>query len=282
MLYGFLNIYKEKGMTSFDVIQELRKKLNIKKIGHTGTLDPLAKGVLVVAIGEATKLIEFLMNEEKSYSAKVVLGKKSDTYDAEGELEKINDYKPEFEKIKNVLKLFEGWIEQIPPKYSAIKIKGKKAYEMARNGEEFEMKKRKVEIKNIALINYDYPIIEFDVECSSGTYIRSLANDIGEKLGTGAYLKELLRTKAGNFIVKDSIKLKDISQKDLIPLEAVSIEYESVEITHNELEKLNLGQFIKRPDIKSQIACAFYKNKLVGIIEEVKNNLFKYKKKLNI
>ncbi len=282
MLYGFLNIYKEKGMTSFDVIRELRKKFNIKKIGHTGTLDPLAEGVLVVAVGEATKLIEFLMNEEKRYSAKVMLGEKSDTYDAEGKIEKVNDKKPDFEEITKVLNFFEGPIEQIPPKYSAIKIKGKKAYEMARKGEKFEMTKRKVEIKNIALINYEYPVIEFDVECSSGTYIRSLANDIGEKSGTGAYLKELLRTKAGNFIIKDSVKLKDVTAKDLIPLEAMSIEYISVKITENELEKLNSGLFIKRTDINSRIACVFYKNKLVGIIEEVKNNLFKYKKKLNI
>ena len=282
MLYGFLNIYKEKGMTSFDVIRELRKKFNIKKIGHTGTLDPLAEGVLIVAVGEATKLIEFMMNDEKDYSARIVLGKKSDTFDAEGKIEDVSTQKPTFDEIQEVVESFIGEIEQIPPKYSALKIQGKKAYEMARNGEEFEMKSRKILIKNIAIISYTYPELEFDVSCGSGTYIRSLANDIGEKLQTGAYLKNLKRTKVGNFIVKDSIKLDDVSEKDLIPLEAVTLKYKCIEISESELEKLNLGQFIKRDDAQHDIVCAFYNNKLVGIIEKTKNGMYKYKKKLNI
>lgn len=282
MLYGFLNIYKEKAVTSFDVIRELRKKFNIKKIGHTGTLDPLAEGVLIVAVGEATKLIEFMMKDEKDYSARIILGKKSDTYDAEGEIEEVSNQQPSFDEVQEVVEGFIGEIEQIPPKYSALKIKGKKAYQMARNGEEFEMNSRKVLINNIAIISYKYPELEFDVSCGSGTYIRSLANDIGEELGTGAYLNYLKRTKVGNFIVKDSIKLDEVTEKDLIPLEAVSLKYKCIEIAENELEKLNLGQFIKRDDAQHDIVCAFYKNKLVGIIEKTKNGMYKYKKKLNI
>jgi tRNA pseudouridine55 synthase len=282
MLYGFLNIYKEKGMTSFDVIRELRRKLNIKKMGHTGTLDPLAEGVLIVAVGEATKLIEFLMKDEKEYSAKIILGKKSDTYDAEGKIEEVSSREPDFDEIQEVVEGFIGEIEQIPPKYSALKINGKKAYELARKGEEFEMKSRKITINNIAIIAYNYPNLEFDVSCSSGTYIRSLAHDLGEKLGTGAYLNELKRTRVGNFIVKDSIKISEVTQNDLIPLEAVSLKYKCIEISVEELKKLNLGQFINRNDASDEIVCAFYNNKLVGIIEKTKNNAYKYKKKLNI
>jgi len=282
MLYGFLNIYKEKSMTSFDVIRKLRKILNIKKIGHTGTLDPLAEGVLIVAVGEATKLIEFMMKADKDYSAEIILGKKSDTYDAEGEIEDVSSQEPNFDEVQEVVAGFTGEIEQIPPKYSALKINGKKAYEMARNGEEFEMKSRKVTIKNIAIINYKYPKLEIDVSCSSGTYIRSLAHDIGEKLKTGAYLNALKRTRVENFILKDSIKLDKVGENDLIPLEAVSLSYKSIEVTEGELKKLDLGQFIERKDIKDEIVCAFLNNKLVGIIEKTKHGLYKYKKKLNI
>ncbi|MFC1810258.1 tRNA pseudouridine(55) synthase TruB [Patescibacteria group bacterium] len=282
MLYGFLNIYKEKGKTSFDVIRELRKKLNIKKIGHTGTLDPLAEGVLIVAVGQATKLIEFMMKDEKDYSAEIILGKNSDTYDAEGKIEDVGNQKPDFDKVQEVVGTFIGEIEQIPPKYSALKINGKKAYEMARNGEEFEMKSRKVTIKNIAIIDYKYPFLEIDVSCSSGTYIRSLANDIGKKLETGAYLNALKRTRVGNFIIKNSINLKEFKESDIIPVEAVSLNYECIEIDENDLKKLNLGQFIEKNEIKDQIVCAFYNNKLIGIIERTKNGLYKYKKKLNI
>lgn len=282
MFYGFLNIYKQKGMTSFDVIRELRKKLNIKKIGHTGTLDPMAEGVLIVAVGEATKLIEFMMKDEKDYSAKIIFGKKSDTYDAEGKIEEVSSRKPDFDEIQEVISGFTGEIDQVPPKYSALKINGKKAYEMARKGADFEMKSRKVQIKNIAIIKYKYPYLEFDITCSSGTYIRSLAHDIGAGLGTGAYLTELKRTRVGNFIIRDSMKLNDVTDKDLIPLEAVTLKLECAEISKNEYENLNLGRFIEKSDISNNIVCAFYNNKLVGIMERTKNGLYKYKKKLNL
>lgn len=286
MKYGFLNIYKPKGITSFDVIFKLRKILNIKKIGHTGTLDPLAEGVLIVAIGEATKLIEFMMKHEKAYSAEIILGFESNTYDAEGELKKAGSQKPDFDEVQAALKAFEGEVDQAPPIYSALKIDGKKAYELAREGKKVEMKSRKVLIKDIVLIDYKYPTLTIDVECSSGTYIRSLAHDIGEKLGTGAYLNALIRTKVGYFLIKDSVKLEDLEKdgldKHLIPLEALSLNFESIEISQEELKKLNFGQFIERDDIKEDIVCAFLDKKLVGILERVKHTKFKYKKKLNI
>lgn len=289
MINGFLNIYKPKGITSFDVIFKLRKILGIKKIGHTGTLDPMAEGVLIVAIGEATKLIEFMMNHEKSYSAEIVLGYETDTYDAEGKQKKVSSQKPDFAQIEAVLKTFKGEVDQVPPIYSALKINGKKAYELARKGEDIKMKSRKVNIFDIVLIDYNYPNLTFDVDCSSGTYIRSLAHDIGKKLKTGAYLNKLLRTKVGHFLIKDSVKLEDLEKdgfdKYIIPLEAISLNFDSIEISHEELEKLNFGQFIQRSEIKNDIVCAFLEKKLVGILEKVKNTtkpLFKYKKKLNV
>jgi len=283
MKYGFLNIYKPKGITSFDVIFKLRKILNIKKMGHTGTLDPLAEGVLIVAIGEATKIIEFMIKDEKAYSAEIILGSESNTYDAEGELKKVSSQKPDFDQVQAVLGSFKGEIDQVPPMFSALKIKGKKAYELAREGKEVEMKSRKVTISEIVLIDYKYPNLTIDVECSSGTYIRSLAYDIGKKLDTGAYLNALKRTKVGHFLIKDSVKLEEIDlKKHLIPLEAVSLNFTTVEISQEELKKLNFGQFIDRPDIEDDIVCAFLEKKLIGILERVKNAHFKYKKKLNI
>lgn len=282
MLYGFLNIYKEKEMTSFDVIHKLRHKFNIKKIGHIGTLDPMAEGVLIVAVGEATKLIEFMIKDDKDYSAKIILGKISNTFDAEGEIRNLNSRNPDFDEVETVVKGFVGEIDQVPPKYSALKIKGRKAYEMARKGEKFEMKSRKVRIENLAIISYNYPELEFDVTCSSGTYIRSLANDIGKKLKTGAYLSELKRTRVGNFIIRDSVKLADVSEKDLIPLEAVTFKLKCVKISKNEYFELNLGKFIKKNGVSDDIVYAFYNNKIVGIMEKTKNGLYKYKKRLNI
>lgn len=288
MKYGFLNIYKPKGITSFDVIFKLRKILQIKKIGHTGTLDPMAEGVLIIALSEATKIIEFMMQHEKAYSAEVTLGSESTTYDAEGELKKVSSQNPDFDEVQDVLLSFEGEIDQTPPIYSALKIDGKRAYELARAGKEVKMKSRKVTIQDIVLIDYKYPNLTMDVECSSGTYIRSLAHDIGQKLGTGAYLSKLLRTKVGHFLVEDSIKLEDLEKdgldKYLIPIEALSLNFPSVEISRDELNKLNLGQFIEREDIDEGVVCAFHDKKLVGILEKVKDTdkpLFKYKKKIN-
>ncbi|MFC1600007.1 tRNA pseudouridine(55) synthase TruB [Patescibacteria group bacterium] len=288
MKYGFLNIYKPKGITSFDVIFKLRKILQIKKMGHTGTLDPMAEGVLIVALSEATKIIEFMMQHDKAYSAEIILGSESTTYDAEGELKKVGSQKPDFDEVQAVIESFEGEVDQVPPIYSALKINGKKAYELAREGKKVEMKSRKVTIHDIVLIDYKYPNLTIDVECSSGTYIRSLAHDIGKKLETGAYLNALKRTKVGHFLVEDSVKLEDLEEdgldKHLIPIEALSINFPSLEISRNELNKLNLGQFIEREDIKEENVCAFHEKKLVGILEKVKDTdkpLYKYKKKIN-
>lgn len=291
MVYGFLNIKKQKWKTSYDVIRDLKYITKIKKFGHTGTLDPLAEGVLVVAVNEATKMIEFMQDDYKEYTAGIILGKNSDTFDAQGEIEEISDRKPEKNEISEALKKFTGEIDQIPPKFSAVKVKGKRAYELARKGKEFELKSRKVHIESIKPVGYDYPKIKIDVVCSSGTYIRSLARDIGEELKTGAYLNELLRTRVGDFLLKNSIEVLDVSKKGIenciIPLEKLSYNMPVIEINENDLKKLNYGQTIQRDDLEedSEYFTAYFDKKLIGVLEIIKREpktLLKYKKKLNV
>jgi len=213
---GFLLIDKPIGITSFGVIRELRKITGIKKIGHCGTLDPMASGLLICAVGRsATKKIYGFIKKDKTYLAEIELGKISDTYDSEGiKKEKKIKTIPDLKKIDNVLESFIGEQEQIPPIFSAKKIGGKKAYEIARSGKKPEIKPVRIKINNIKLINYSYPIIKIEVDCGSGTYIRSLANDIGGKLKTGAYLKNLRRIKIGDYNIKKSNLLNKLNENN--------------------------------------------------------------------
>lgn len=215
---GFFLINKPSGITSHDVVDALRLVTKEKTIGHAGTLDPLASGLMIVAIGrEFTKQISKFSGLGKKYIALLTLGKNSTTYDAEGELSVVLDREPNTEEIKLVLNNFVGWQEQTPPIFSAKKIKGKKSYDLARTGKQVELKPIKVQIKSINLIRYHYPEIEFEVEVSAGTYIRSLAYDIGTKLKTGAYLSKLVRTKIGNYSLNQAINLNSIkSSNDLL------------------------------------------------------------------
>ena len=216
-MFGFLNIYKPVGMTSHDVVAVLRKKLKTKQIGHTGTLDPFAEGVLPIAIGKATRLIEYLP-DDKEYLATVQFGKSTNTYDIEGETTFESDKKICEQEIIEKLKDFKGEIEQFPPIYSAIKVKGKKLYEYARKGEDVEIQPRKVTIYNIELKSFDFELQQAQilVKCSKGTYIRSIANDLGKVLGCGGHLIRLVRTQAGKFRIEDSLKLKVESGKFFI------------------------------------------------------------------
>lgn len=213
---GFLLIDKPKGMTSHDVVDALRKITKIKKIGHAGTLDPMATGLLIVGIGRsATKRLGEFQKLDKEYIAKLRLGAVSNTFDAEGEiLEKKVKKIPTIKEIENVLKEFLGKIKQIPPPFSAKKIKGKKAYELARKGKIVKLSPIEVEIYNIEILNYSFPYLEIKVNCSSGTYIRSLANDIGEKLGCGALVEELKRTKIGNFSLENAFSLESLNSEN--------------------------------------------------------------------
>ena len=214
-MFGFLNVYKPKGKTSHDVVAILRRVTKIKQIGHTGTLDPFAEGVLPICIGKATRLIEYL-NDEKAYIGTIQFGSSTTTYDTEGEVVKTSDKIVTQEDLEENLKFFRGEIEQLPPIYSAIKVNGKKLYEYARSGQEVKIEPRKVTIFELELVNFNQAAqqAEIKIVCSKGTYIRSIANDLGEKLGALGHLIKLVRIKAGDFYVDNSIKLEDLISKE--------------------------------------------------------------------
>ncbi|MCR5469058.1 MAG: tRNA pseudouridine(55) synthase TruB [Lachnospiraceae bacterium] len=210
---GIINIYKEKGYTSFDVVAKLRGILKTKKIGHTGTLDPDAEGVLPVCVGRATRVCDLLTDRDKTYRAVMRLGVTTDTLDMTGNVLKTSDVNLSVSDIKNVVEEFIGNISQIPPMYSAIKVDGQRLYDLARKGVEVERKPRQVTIHAIEIIDIDLPLVTFEVDCSKGTYIRTLCNDIGEKLGCGGAMESLIRLKAAGFEIKDAMTLEEVEKK---------------------------------------------------------------------
>lgn len=212
-LCGIINVYKEKGFTSHDVVNIVRKSLNKIKTGHTGTLDPNAEGVLPICVGKATKLAEYIASDIKRYIAVLTLGAFTTTQDLSGEIIESFPVTSSREEIIKVVKSFQGENMQIPPMYSAIKINGKKLYELARQGKEVERKERKINIYEINVLEFiSENEIKIDVLCSKGTYIRTLCNDIGAKLGCGGYMSSLLRTRAGNFFLENAIKIDEIKK----------------------------------------------------------------------
>ena len=271
-MLGFLNIYKPKGITSHDVIHKLRKALKIKKIGHAGTLDPLAEGVLPVAIAYATKLIDFLP-EDKEYIADFKFGYTSLSYDAETELEKFSDKTATLEDVENILPEFFGDIKQRPPIYSAIKVGGQKLYELARNGvSEVEVPERTINVSKIELVNFDENTQtgKILIACSKGTYIRSIINDIGQRLGVGAVMTSLIRSKSGGMSVENSVNVNDITdvdvaQKYLINLDKV-FNFVSVEIDDVELERVKNGNSIRR-NISDGFAFIVYNSEIIAFAE---------------
>jgi tRNA pseudouridine55 synthase len=213
---GFILINKPAGITSHDVIDKLREITKIKRIGHAGTLDPFATGLLILGIGRKfTRKLSIFQKKDKEYIATLRLGAESDTFDREGKIvEKKVEKIPERKEIEEVLKSFLGEVEQIPPAFSAKKVKGKKLYELARKGIKVRAKPQKVKIYGIAILEYKFPYLKIKVKCSSGTYIRSLANDIGKKLGCGAYIENLVRTKIGEFSMENAIELSKLTPQN--------------------------------------------------------------------
>ncbi len=209
---GIINVYKEKGFTSFDVVAKLRGILRTKKIGHTGTLDPDAEGVLPVCIGRATKVCDILTDKDKVYEAVMLLGVETDTQDTSGEVLKQLPVEVSEERVKEAVLSFVGEYAQIPPMYSALKVNGKKLYELAREGKTIERKARNVNIFSIEILEVDLPRVRMSVHCSKGTYIRTLCHDIGQKLGCGGCMEKLLRTKVGIFELADTLKLSEIDE----------------------------------------------------------------------
>jgi len=247
---GILLIDKEEGMSSFDIVKGIRKILCLKKVGHAGTLDPFATGLLIVLLGQGTKLSSYLMAGKKRYLATIMLGIETDTLDPTGKIIKEMSV-PELDDgiIEETLNLFKGAIEQVPPAFSAINIAGQRAYKLARKGIDIKLKKRQVSIYSIDLVNVSLPVITIDVTCSPGTYIRSLASDIGKQLGSGAHLKELKRISSGSFRVDDAVGWKDVKssssddlKKGIIPLKAALPDMLEIAIDKEMAARIKNGQ----------------------------------------
>ena len=262
MIHGIINVYKEKGFTSHDVVAKLRGIAGQRKMGHTGTLDPDAEGVLPVCLGRATKVCELLTDKDKTYRAVLLLGKTTDTEDTTGEVltETSTDHLTE-EQVEEAIMSFVGEIEQIPPMYSAVKIEGKKLYEFAREGKTVERKARKVTIHSIEIIKMDLPKVEIDIRCSKGTYIRTLCHDIGEKLAVGGCMDSLLRTKVSIFEIENTMKLSELQEyKDqgrflecVMPVDAIFPEYKKIVVRgEKQLALAYHGNifYIKNPEFK--------------------------------
>jgi tRNA pseudouridine55 synthase len=220
---GVLNVLKPAGMSSHDIVYFVRRQLGIKKVGHTGTLDPYATGVLPICIGKATKVSQFLLNERKAYRAELNLGYSTDTQDAYGEILKHSEYIPNEEEIREAVLSFVGEIDQVPPMYSALKVNGKKLYELAREGKEIERKSRKITIHDIDIVKIEGQKVMFDVLCSKGTYIRTLCVDIAEKLNCSGHMSFLIRTQTGDFYLKDALTLEEIEnmEKEELPMRSI-------------------------------------------------------------
>lgn len=277
--FYFLNVYKPEGITSFDVIYRLRKILNIKKIGHSGTLDPMADGVMQIAVGNASRLLEYL-DSTKEYRAEIVFGFMSTTLDREGEITKLEKPLFSLEELKNTISLFTGEITQIPPVYSAIKVNGKRLYEIARKNPETNITapERKVTVYETELIDFKDHKAQIRVKCSKGTYIRTLCDDIAKKLNTRAYLSKLTRTQAGNFYIKDSIKIEqaDIS-KAIDPISAINLP--EIKLNENEYNRAKNGAIIEyNSDLNNETVMLTYMDKLVsiGILSDNKVKIKKF------
>ena len=246
MINGFLLVNKGPGITSSRVVQIVKKKFQLKKVGHLGTLDPMATGLLIIAINRATKFASLLLQSEKSYRAEVTLGIQTDTDDAEGEA--ISSKKVDITEleIKETLLTFLGASYQLPPDYSALKHKGKPMYKYARDGIKVEKAERKIFIKNIQNILIEIPKVSFDISCSKGTYIRSIARDLGAKLGCGAHLSGLIRTSQEKFMLSDACSLDDINLEDIISLEKAFEDLDFIKLNKKDSKAFIHGRSIER------------------------------------
>lgn len=274
-MFGFLNIDKPKDMTSHDVVACLRKAIGIKQIGHTGTLDPMATGVLPVAIGKATRLIEFL-HENKGYIAEIKLGKVSDTYDSEGAIKDYSDKIVSHVEFEDALVNYRGKIEQTPPAHSAVHYNGKRLYELARNGVvPQDIPARTVFITKLEVLEFDFEnqTATIDVECSKGTYIRSLINDLGLTLGCGALMSGLKRTKSGLFTLDKAFLLEsfqDSSDAEKYLINPVDVlPYKSYNLSEFEFQKIKHGQSLETDNYENnEYVCLLYEAELCAIAQK--------------
>lgn len=262
-LSGALVVDKPTGMTSHDVVEVIRKGTHIRRAGHTGTLDPRASGVLVVLLGPAVRLSEYVSASDKRYQAVVRLGESTDTYDADGVVTKTAcaDEISEADFVE-ALESFRGTIKQVPPAYSAIKMQGRKAYDLARRGEEVHLEPRNVEVYSLELVEWSPPEVVIDVFCASGTYVRSLAHDLGEKLGCGAHLTGLRRTMSGHFTLRDAVPLALLREefetggwhRHLIPAAETLPDWATLELDEGQVERVRYGNAVQLPALGAALA----------------------------
>ncbi len=275
---GVLVVDKPVGLTSHDVVQIIRKGTSIRRAGHTGTLDPRASGVLVILVGPAVRLSEYVSASDKRYQAVVSLGTSTDTYDADGRVVGQNPVDITEAQFEEALSKFVGEIEQVPPPYSAVKVKGRKAYEMARDGEDVQLEPRVIQVYSLELLEWAPPEAVIDVYCSSGTYVRSLAHDLGEELGTGAHLVGLRRTKSGRFTLRDAVPLRKLREafdngnwyQYLIPAAEALSDWPAVELDHDQVDSVRHGHRIpgEAPEKKNAMARGISdQGELVALLE---------------
>lgn len=258
---GIVNVYKEAGFTSFDVVAKLRGIFGQRKIGHTGTLDPDATGVLPIVLGNATKLVDMMTDKKKEYVASLVLGKTTDTQDISGTVLTTHDVECSEEEVRTAILSFKGEISQVPPMYSALKVDGKRLYELAREGKEVERKARKVTIYDLEIISINLPEITMRVECSKGTYIRTLCHDLGQKLGCGGVMTKLERTASGQFKKENAYTLSQLqSYKDEGELDKVVLkvdvlfkEYAATKLSGEALRLALNGNILNAKELKTAV-----------------------------
>lgn len=275
---GVLVVDKPVGMTSHDVVQAIRNGTGIRRAGHTGTLDPRASGVLVILVGPAVRLSEYVSASDKRYQAVIRLGASTDTYDADGRFTQqtnapVNVTEQQFEET---LKRFIGEIEQTPPPYSAVKVQGRRAYDMARQGEDVDLAPRKITVHHLEVLEWAPPEVVVDVHCSSGTYVRSLANDMGNALGCGAYLVGLRRTKSGRFSLRDATPLRKLQEafqagkwyQYLIPAAEALADWPAIEIDPDQVDAIRHGHRIPAVDeTYNRVRAVSMAGELVALLE---------------
>lgn len=282
---GILNVNKEKGISSARVVSLVRRAFDMKKVGHTGTLDLEASGVLPIVVGKATRVSDYMMTKDKVYETELILGAKTDTLDAAGKLIAKSQKVIDKDQFLEVMNTFRGEIEQIPPMYSALKVNGKKLYDLAREGVEIERKKRKVNIYDIDLLDFAFPKARIRITCSKGTYIRTLVDDIGEKLGTFAYVDELIRIRVGDLDIKDAIKSEDLlsmAKKDLLeklyPIDTALKDFDKIILDKKYLSNLINGQVVEVRESYGKIIRVYCEDEFIGLGNSYKENNKKFLK----
>lgn len=289
---SLLILDKPQAISSHSAVHRIRKLTDQERVGHAGTLDPMATGVLLILLGSATRLSEYIVDHDKEYRATVKLGVETDTYDATGKIITTCTVNPSANEIRAALETFIGAQNQIPPAHSAIQIQGKRAYKLARQGVEIEMQPRAVEIYSITNVVIDDDLVAFDVHCSKGTYIRSLAHDLGAKLGTGAHLAALRRTASGHFSIAQSLTLDQVSQaiargdlqKFLLPMDLAVPQFDALYLAESQTRLVLSGQFIAvSENLTTPLVRAYDSQKqLIAILERVSAKQYRPKKVLHV